>query len=77
METGPITSVTLRYSFRKRGVCLTNDKRHPTSTHYRWGNMRDGWHLVDSTTFSVIREKMPLVTSENLHFHNRVQQLFS
>lgn len=46
------------------------------SKHYNWGNMCDGWHLVDSPTLSVIREKMPSGTSENLHFHNNAQQFF-
>lgn len=44
------------------------------SKHYNWGNLCDGWHLVDSPTLSVIRGKMPLGTSENLHFHHNAQQ---
>lgn len=46
------------------------------SKHYNWGNLCDGWHLVDSPTLSVIQEKMPSGTSENLHFHNNAQQFF-
>ncbi|SFC83158.1 Mannose-6-phosphate isomerase, cupin superfamily [Parapedobacter composti] len=46
------------------------------SKHYNWGNLCDGWHLVDSPTLSVIREKMPSGASENLHFHNNAQQFF-
>jgi len=46
------------------------------SKHYHWGNLCDGWHLVDSPTLSVIQEKMPFGTSENLHYHNNAQQFF-
>lgn len=51
-------------------------KDNNNSKHYNWGNLCDGWHLVDSPTLSVIREKMPSGTSENLHFHNHAQQFF-
>ncbi len=46
------------------------------SKHYNWGNLCDGWLLVDSPTLSVIREKMPSGTSEKMHFHNNAQQFF-
>lgn len=44
--------------------------------HYKWGNDCDGWHLLKTDSLSVIQEKMPLGTSEQLHFHSRSQQLF-
>lgn|SRR5690606_37308676 len=46
------------------------------SKHYNWGNLCDGWHLVNSQTLSVIREKMPPGASEGLHYHNKSQQFF-
>lgn len=46
------------------------------SRHYHWGNRCDGWHLVDSPTLSVIREKMPPDTAETLHYHHHAQQFF-
>jgi mannose-6-phosphate isomerase-like protein (cupin superfamily) len=46
------------------------------SEHYQWGNLCDGWHLLKSDTLSVIQEKMPAGTFEQLHFHNNSQQLF-
>ncbi len=44
--------------------------------HYTWGNNCDGWHLLKSDTLSVIRERMPVGTFEQMHFHERAQQLF-
>ncbi|MGV3764462.1 cupin domain-containing protein [Parapedobacter sp.] len=46
------------------------------SRHYHWGNLCDGWHLLDSPTLSVIRERMPPGTSETLHYHRQAQQFF-
>jgi len=44
--------------------------------HYTWGDNCDGWHLLKTESLSVIQEKMPPGTSEQLHFHKHVQQLF-
>ncbi|WP_428327669.1 cupin domain-containing protein [Mucilaginibacter sp.] len=44
--------------------------------HYNWGNQCDGWHLLRSDSLSVIQECMPPATSENLHYHERSQQVF-
>ena len=44
--------------------------------HYTWGDNCDGWHLLKTDSLSVIREKMPPGTSEQLHFHQHAQQLF-
>ncbi|MDQ2718298.1 MAG: cupin domain-containing protein [Bacteroidota bacterium] len=44
--------------------------------HYIWGDHCDGWHLLKTKTLSVIREKMPPKTSEQLHFHHHARQLF-
>jgi mannose-6-phosphate isomerase-like protein (cupin superfamily) len=46
------------------------------AAHYNWGENCDGWHLLQSNTLSVIQEKMPPGTSEQLHFHENAQQLF-
>jgi mannose-6-phosphate isomerase-like protein (cupin superfamily) len=35
-----------------------------------------GWHLLKTDTLSVIQEKIPPVTSEQLHFHTHAQQVF-
>jgi len=44
--------------------------------HYTWGENCDGWHLLKTDGLSVIREKMPPGTAEQLHFHEHAQQLF-
>jgi mannose-6-phosphate isomerase-like protein (cupin superfamily) len=44
--------------------------------HYIWGENCDGWHLLKSDTLSVIQERMPPNTGEQLHYHYHAQQLF-
>ncbi|ASU32035.1 cupin domain-containing protein [Mucilaginibacter xinganensis] len=44
--------------------------------HYTWGDQCDGWHLLKSPSLSVIQEKMPPLTGEQLHYHSKAQQLF-
>ena len=44
--------------------------------HYTWGNHCDGWHLLVSDGLSVIQERMPPDTSEEMHYHVKAQQLF-
>jgi mannose-6-phosphate isomerase-like protein (cupin superfamily) len=44
--------------------------------HYTWGDGCDGWHLVRTTTLSVIEERMPPGTSEVRHYHRRADQFF-
>jgi len=44
--------------------------------HYTWGDNCDGWHLLKSDSLSVIQERMPPGTGEQLHFHHKAQQVF-
>jgi mannose-6-phosphate isomerase-like protein (cupin superfamily) len=44
--------------------------------HYNWGNQCDGWHLLRTDSLSVIQERMPPATSEQLHYHEHTQQVF-
>ncbi|WP_028980046.1 cupin domain-containing protein [Sporocytophaga myxococcoides] len=46
------------------------------SESYKWGNDCDGWHLLKSDSLSVIQERMPVGTFEQLHYHHNSQQLF-
>lgn len=46
------------------------------SPHYTWGNNCEGWRLLDSSSLSVIHERMPPVTSEIKHYHQSAQQFF-
>ncbi len=44
--------------------------------HYTWGNLCDGWRLMNRTDLSVIHERMPPGTSEVRHYHQRARQFF-
>ncbi|WP_407429759.1 cupin domain-containing protein [Arcticibacter sp.] len=44
--------------------------------HYKWGTNCDGWHLLKSSSLSVIQERMPEGSMEIAHFHSKSQQLF-
>jgi quercetin dioxygenase-like cupin family protein len=44
--------------------------------HFIWGNQCDGWHLLKSDSLSIIQERMPPGTSEQLHYHEHAQQVF-
>ena len=44
--------------------------------HYTWGEDCDGWHLLKSASLSVIQERMSPNSSEQLHYHQRAQQVF-
>lgn len=46
------------------------------SENYNWGNQCDGWHLVKSTTMSLIQERMPAGSSEIRHLHTKAEQFF-
>ena len=47
-----------------------------SAEHYLWGESCDGWHLVRSPELSIILERMPPGTREQLHFHERSRQFF-
>src|SRR5665213_2461995 len=44
--------------------------------HYAWGANCDGWPMLRSDSLSVIEERMPPGTSEQLHYHEHAQQVF-
>jgi mannose-6-phosphate isomerase-like protein (cupin superfamily) len=44
--------------------------------HYEWGEKCDGWHFVKTDSLSVIRETMPSMTKEMLHYHDKAKQFF-
>ena len=44
--------------------------------HYSWGNRCEGWHFLKSEGLSVIKEIMPPMTTEQLHFHEKARQFF-
>lgn len=44
--------------------------------HYQWGKDCNGWHLLQSDALSIIEESMPPGSSEQLHYHEKAQQVF-
>jgi len=44
--------------------------------HYSWGKECDGWHLLKNDNLSIIEEVMPPGTEEQLHCHEKSQQIF-
>ncbi|WP_295127587.1 cupin domain-containing protein [uncultured Chitinophaga sp.] len=51
-------------------------KSTENAEHYTWGSDCDGWHLLKHNDLSVIQERMPAGTSEQLHMHEKSRQLF-
>ncbi len=47
-----------------------------TAQHYVWGAGCDGWHLVKTSTLSIIEERMPPGTEEVRHYHQESNQFF-
>jgi mannose-6-phosphate isomerase-like protein (cupin superfamily) len=52
-------------------------KRSKANTErYTWGKDCAGWHLLKTSSLSVIQELMPSGTTEQKHYHSKAQQLF-
>ena len=47
-----------------------------TAEHYNWKTVCDGWHFVQRDDLSVIAEKMPPHTAEDMHYHRQARQFF-
>jgi mannose-6-phosphate isomerase-like protein (cupin superfamily) len=46
------------------------------SEHYVWGKVCDGWHLLKTPNLSIIQERVPAGSGEQMHFHSAAQQFF-
>src|ERR1051325_760742 len=44
--------------------------------HYVWGEICDGWHLLNREDISVIQERVPAGGGEVMHYHNIARQFF-
>lgn len=51
-------------------------KNTATAEHYQWGEVCDGWRLLDRDDLSVIQERIPPGAGEVRHCHQRARQLF-
>jgi len=47
-----------------------------SASHYFWQEICDGWHLVERDDLSIIAEKMPPNTSEDMHYHRKARSNF-
>jgi len=44
--------------------------------HYVWGEVCDGWHLLQRDELSVIQERVPAGGAEVMHYHTQARQFF-
>ena len=44
--------------------------------HYIWGDVCDGWRLLQHDDMSVIQERVPAGAAEVMHYHNLARQFF-
>jgi mannose-6-phosphate isomerase-like protein (cupin superfamily) len=47
-----------------------------SAEHYVWGEVCDGWRLVDRENLAVIAERVPPGAQETRHFHSKARQFF-
>ena len=47
-----------------------------SAEHYVWGEICDGWHLLNREDISVIQERVPAGGGEVMHYHNIARQFF-
>ncbi|MBE6023430.1 MAG: cupin domain-containing protein [Cellulosilyticum sp.] len=50
------------------------DREH--AQHYNWKTICEGWHFIQTEELSIIAEKMPPHTSEDMHYHCKARQFF-
>lgn len=50
------------------------DRRH--AEHYVWGEICDGWRLLDQPDLVIIEERVPPGAAEVAHVHTRARQFF-
>ena len=44
--------------------------------HYSWGDVCDGWHLLQREDMSIIQERVPAGGAEVMHYHTKTRQFF-
>jgi len=47
-----------------------------SAEHYRWGDVCDGWRLLDRPDLSVTQERIPPGAGEVRHYHQQARQVF-
>ena len=51
-------------------------KSTSNAEHYQWGQVCDGWRLLERSDLSVIQERIPPGAGEITHYHHHARQLF-
>ena len=51
-------------------------RNQSTAEHYRWGEICDGWRLLDRPDLAVIQECIPACGGEARHLHHHARQVF-
>jgi len=52
-------------------------KSTTNAEHYILGDQCEGWHFLKSAGLSVIKEIMPPMTTDQLHYHEKTRQFFT
>ncbi len=55
---------------------MTDSVNRSNAEHYVWGEVGDGWRLVNEETLSVIEEVVPAGAGETWHLHRVARQFF-
>lgn len=55
---------------------MTNKIDISNAEHYTWGEICEGWYLVNNENLSIIQERVPAGKSEVKHYHNISRQFF-
>lgn len=61
---------------RKRESEKVRIVNRDNAEHYNRKSFCDGWHFLNTDELSIIAEKMPPNTFEDIHFHRRARQFF-
>lgn len=65
-----------KYEVGEKGSKKMRIVNRENAEHYNWKTVCDGWHLLKTDELSIIAEKMPPHTCEDMHYHRKSKQFF-
>ena len=65
-----------RLEYAEKGLESMRVINRESAEHYHWKAICDGWHFLKSDELSIIAEKIPPQTSEDMHYHCTSRQFF-